>query len=49
MSWTPTDLHNFIEEYGDLTVGEALELNKIAIETCGLEYTAQIGDKNGWN
>ena len=46
MSWTPTDVHNFIEQYGNLTVGEALELNKIAKETCELEATAQIGVKN---
>lgn len=44
MSLTLSDVHNFIEQYGDLTVGEALELNKIAKETCELEATAQIGD-----
>ena len=44
MTWTINDVHNFIEEYGDLTVGEALELNRIAKETCGLEATAETGE-----
>lgn len=44
MGWTPKDIHNFIEQYGDLTVEQALELNKIAKETCEMESTSQIGE-----
>lgn len=44
MTWTPSDLNNFIKQYGDLTVEQALELNKIAKETCGLEATSQTGE-----
>lgn len=36
-------MSDFNDRWGHLTVGEALELNKIAKETCGLESTAQIG------
>lgn len=48
MTWTQQDMDQFLnksfaELYGDLTVGQALELNKIAKETCELEATAQIG------
>ena len=50
MTWTQKDMDQFLnksfaELYGDLTVGQALELNKIAKETCGLESTAQIGEE----
>lgn len=44
MAWTPSDINNFIKQYGDLTVEQALELNKIAKETCELEATSQIGE-----
>lgn len=44
MSWTKDDISKFSKEYGDLTVEQALELNKIAKETCGLESTAETGD-----
>lgn len=33
----------FEERWGNLTVGEALELNKAARQTCELEMTAEIG------
>jgi hypothetical protein len=36
----------FEKKRGHLTVGEALELNRIAEETCGLEATAQIGGED---
>lgn len=36
-------MSEFNDRWGHLTVGEALALNKIAEETCGLEATAQIG------
>lgn len=34
-------MSDFNDKWGHLTVGEALALNKIAEETCGLEATAQ--------
>lgn len=33
-------MSDFIEKYGHLTVGEALELNKIAKQTCEFETTS---------
>lgn len=30
--------------FNNLTVGEALELNRIAKETCSIESTSQLGD-----
>lgn len=39
----------FEERWGNLTVGEALELNKAARQTCELEMTAEIGEENGRN
>lgn len=42
-------MSDFIDRWGHITVGEALELNeiaelnKIAERTCGLEATAQTG------
>ena len=50
MTWTKKDMDQFLnksfaELYGDLTVEQALELNKIAKETCGLEATAQTGEE----
>lgn len=37
-------MSDFYERFGHLTVGEALELNKAAKETCEIEMTAQIGE-----
>lgn len=37
-------MSDFNDRWGHLTVGEALALNKIAEETCGLEETAQKGE-----
>lgn len=39
-------MSDFNDRWGHLTVGEALELNEIAKQTCGLEYTAQIGGED---
>lgn len=33
-------MSDFITKYGHLTVGEALELNRIAKETCEFETTS---------
>lgn len=33
-------MSDFMNKYKDLTVGEALELNKIAKETCEFETTS---------
>ena len=33
-------MSDFIEKYGKITVGEALELNRIAKETCEFEKTS---------
>lgn len=35
----------FEEKFGDLTVGEALELNKAAKWSCGFEITSEAGDE----
>ena len=39
-------MSEFNDRWGKLTVGEALELNRIAEETCGLETTAQTGGED---
>lgn len=39
-------MSEFNDRFGGLTVGEALELNRIAEETCGLETTAQTGGED---
>lgn len=33
----------FEERWGDLTVEQALELNKAALETCAMEATSECG------
>lgn len=37
-------MSDFTDRWGNLTVGDAIELNKIAKETCGNEYTVCIGE-----
>lgn len=39
-------MSDFYDRFGGLTVGEALELNRIAEETCGMEATAQTGGED---
>ena len=34
----------FFERYPKITVEEAIELNRIAFETCALESTSEVGD-----
>lgn len=36
-------MSNFEERWGNLTVEEALELNKAAYETCAMEATSECG------
>lgn len=36
-------MNSFEDRWGSLTVEQALELNKIAEETCSFEATAQTG------
>lgn len=35
---------SFVDKYGELTVGEAIELNKAAEWYCGHEVTSEAGD-----
>ena len=37
-------MSSFAEDYGSLTVGQALELNKIAKEFCEMEFTVNSED-----
>lgn len=38
-------MSSFEERWGNLTVEEALELNKAAYETCAMEDTSEYGEK----
>lgn len=39
-------MSDFMDRFGDLTVGDALELNKAAEWYCGYEVTSEAGDGN---
>lgn len=39
-------MSSFEDRFGNLTVGEALELNKAAQWYCGHEITSEAGDGN---
>ncbi len=36
-------MSSFEERWGNLTVEEAMELNKAALETCAMEATSECG------
>ena len=34
----------FFDRFPDITVEEAIELNRIAMETCAMDATSEVGD-----